>query len=178
MKNVFAEFMSRRNGGGASESPIQTEETLLREALIDVSKITAAAIMNEMKKETFMAQGRGGQHINKTESAVRVKISIKDARFLSKEQKAYLLQELRKDISKAGYISTESQAERSQFQNEIKAVKRMRELLVQALDIPPDRKIGIPKGKKKSLQEQHQESDRKEKLKRSARGNKNSTEGW
>ena len=66
-------------------------------------------LLRECEVETFRSSGPGGQHVNKTESAVRLRHSASGIVVTSQEErsqhrnKALCLQKLRKKIEKLNY---------------------------------------------------------------------------
>ncbi len=72
------------------------------------------ALLSECKVETFRSSGKGGQHANKTESAVRL------------------------THTKSG-IQVMCQDERSQYLNKVKCIKELRNRIKQHNYIPPIR---------------------------------------
>ncbi len=72
------------------------------------------ALLSECKVETFRSRGKGGQHANKTESAVRL-THIKSG------------------------IQVTCQDERSQYLNKIKCIKELRHRIKRNNYIPPKR---------------------------------------
>ena len=77
------------------------------------------ALLSECKIETFRSSGKGGQHANKTESAVRL-THIKSG------------------------IQAMCQDERSQYLNKIKCIKELRVRIEKNNYIPPKRKQTKP----------------------------------
>ena len=72
------------------------------------------ALLSECKVETFRSGGRGGQHANKTESAVRL-------------------------THLSSGIQTSCQEERSQHLNKMKCLKELRKRIIQHNYRPPKR---------------------------------------
>jgi protein subunit release factor B len=85
------------------------------------------ALLDECEVETFRAGGKGGQHVNKTESAVRLR------------------------HGPTGVVVM-CQDDRSQFQNRRLALERLRERIVKLLTKPKVRKeTQKPKGVKRAI---------------------------
>ena len=88
---------------------------------------------HELRVEVFRATGPGGQHVNTTESKVRITFSIADSQALGPRQKARLLEKL------GPTVSAVAGDERSQLRNKEIALKRLAERLAAALRVEKPR---------------------------------------
>lgn len=96
------------------------------------------ALLAECRVETFRAGGPGGQHQNKTDSAVRL-------------------------VHLPSGVTVVARAERSQYRNRTRALARLREKLEKLNEVvAPRKKTGVPRSsKKKRLEEKRRRGDRK-----------------
>jgi len=87
---------------------------------------------HELEFSAIRAQGAGGQHVNKTSSAVQLRFDIRRSS-LPVEVKKQLLRLSDQRISSQGVIVIKSQTHRSQDKNRQEAKQRLQALLEKAL---------------------------------------------
>lgn len=89
-------------------------------------------IYSELEFRTSRSGGKGGQHVNKTESKVEVVFNILNSLILDNDTKQKLIQKLGKRIE-SGVISLYVQQSRSQVENKELAIKKLYDILDKAL---------------------------------------------
>lgn len=97
-------------------------------------------IVSEFQFSASRSGGKGGQHVNTTESKVELKFHVPASFFLTAEQKQLLLKKLKNKIDAEGYLRMYESGSRSQFTNKEKLVKKTIALLEASLRHPKKRK--------------------------------------
>lgn len=119
---------------------------------------------SEIEFITSRSSGKGGQHVNTTETRVEIHFSIASSQLLTDEQKEILLQKLGHRLSSEGKLRMYSQKSRSQASNKEDVVKRFYELIAKSLR-PIKRRIPTRPGKAQKearLEEKKAVSQKKE----------------
>ncbi|MDT8437937.1 MAG: alternative ribosome rescue aminoacyl-tRNA hydrolase ArfB [Wenzhouxiangellaceae bacterium] len=112
----------------------------------------------ELEERFVLAGGPGGQHVNRTESAVQLRFDVTGSEFLTEPVKRRLLQLAGNRADSAGVITIEARNHRSQVRNRAEARDRLAALIEQARQ-PPKRRIPTRPSraaKKKRLQHKRQ----------------------
>ncbi|MBC7873661.1 MAG: aminoacyl-tRNA hydrolase [Ferruginibacter sp.] len=90
-------------------------------------------IRTEISFKTTRSGGKGGQNVNKVETAVIAYFLIASSGLLTEEQKIILKDKLSNRINTEGYLQVKSQTHRTQLANKEEAVEKMNELVKRAL---------------------------------------------
>ncbi|HKI82804.1 MAG TPA: alternative ribosome rescue aminoacyl-tRNA hydrolase ArfB [Candidatus Krumholzibacteria bacterium] len=99
---------------------------------------------SELRFRTSRSGGPGGQHVNTSDTQVELLFDVAKSDSLGPRQRARLLEKLSSRLDGRGVLHLSSSAHRSQTQNRHEVVRRLQELLTEALRRPRPRKATRP----------------------------------
>lgn len=119
-------------------------------------------IISELQFETSRSSGKGGQHVNKTESRVTAVFDLHNSQVFSDQEKERMGLNLRNRLQN-GVLRVSSQESRSQHRNKDIAIERLIELLDGSMYVPKVRKKKkVTKSQKEArLKNKKQHSEKK-----------------
>lgn len=119
---------------------------------------------SEIVFQTARSGGKGGQHLNKTETMVMGFWHIESSALFTDKEKSVLLQKLSNRVNSEGQLMVKSQVHRSQLSNKHEVLRKMHQLVAQALT-PKKARIATRPGKQskeKRLESKKMQSAKKQ----------------
>lgn len=94
----------------------------------------------EITFQTTRSGGKGGQNVNKVETAVLGYFNVNGSQILTDEQKAMVIEKLSNRINNEGMLFVKSQTYRTQLENKDEVILKINELVTKALEKKKKRK--------------------------------------
>lgn len=116
---------------------------------------------NELEISSSRSGGKGGQHVNKTETKITVRWNVKNSVALDEIKKERVMWNLQAKLTKDGDLIVHNSESRSQQQNRDNALNILAQIVRKALYVPKKRiKTRTPKKEKeKRLREKKHRSE-------------------
>ena len=102
--------------------------------MTNMTNMTLIDLSPELTFQTSRAGGKGGQNVNKVETAVTGYFDIASSQILNDEQKEIITEKLSNRINSEGILQVKSQTYRTQLENKDEVIRKMNELVLKALE--------------------------------------------
>lgn len=132
---------------------------------VAMNRINSDFLASELEFSTSRSSGPGGQNVNKVNTKVTLRWSVKNSTLLSPEEKELLLQKFSARLTTDGELLISAQEKRSQLQNKEEVLHKLNQLLVKAFAKKKSRKTTKPsKGSVKNRLDRKKKHSEKKKL--------------
>ena len=110
---------------------------------MEALRITSKLVISEKELEvtTARSSGPGGQNVNKLNTKAEMRFNVDEADWIPEEVKARLKEIQGKNINKGGELYVSSQEHRTQKQNKLDCIEKLREMVAFAYLEPKERKM-------------------------------------
>ncbi len=127
-------------------------------------KLKERGFEKEFEFITSRSSGKGGQHVNKTESKVELRFDISVSELLSEDERTLLFAKAANKINSEGILQIVTQKERSQVRNKEICIDKFYELLEKTFKKKKKRKKTKPSLSSifKRLERKKRQSEKKE----------------
>ena len=98
-----------------------------------MQKLLRKKILSEIRAQTSRSSGKGGQHVNKTETKVELFWNIEESSGVTSQQKKRLFEKLKNKINADGELHITCEETRSQVKNREIAEKKLWDTIQRAL---------------------------------------------
>ena len=121
--------------------------------------MTPIDFSSEIQFQTTRSGGKGGQNVNKVETAVIGSLPVDSSLLLSPEQKMIVKEKLSNRITAEGFLQVKSQVHRTQLANKEEVIEKINYLIAEALK---KKKLRVPTKISKAAKEKRLEAKKKQ----------------
>jgi ribosome-associated protein len=102
--------------------------------------LDAQLLSSELEFTASRSDGPGGQNVNKVNSKITLRFSVRDSQLLRPDEKDLITKKLGNKVTKDGVLILSSQTHRSQLQNKLDVEEKLTALLLVAQNVEKTRK--------------------------------------